>query len=674
MSHTVSFAELVNLAIGTPELGNVNFNALHLFLRSLLEHLHLQDVQKDFSDDELDFIKPPSTLPASVATSAASVPMAKKSSSIFHQMHERIAALERQLCFLNDSPDTDQLLARSQGATQPAQDMWQMMQLKKKMELNEEGVVKAMKTLQDLLDNVCTLRMATSSFQEELGQLKESFTNLNIDEMKARIMQLDEQAKMMDELRGQLGLAKEKATDPSDLVHWSGLCEMLTGKSFSETEKEGREKTSREMLAVLGQLPEKHQALLSQIAQLEAQLKLRGGLGGISETSPDLKSLLERMDRMQSQSEQGKESLQSTLEQMQKLSAQCEKLQKGVERLMKNTADIQAMRCMLEQLDLTKADKALIQEEMNVKADKSALEAKVNHGELRSATTQLSEMMQDLLQKMSLQDKDWQKALEKLFTDMDCKLDRMALDPLSRQLEEVWGFLKKYLSEGPRFDADSAAGFKKQLFERVKCISCDRPVTMMTGPHMITIRKANLRPRPASANGYEYLTRPQRKDPEAMETSAPPPPQTCWQCQAHHQACTTKRVARAQDLTTLYPYGDPMALTYDNSEVDILGVNGVLYKGRVSSQAAERAFALQREFTAVKPPRPPGGQRMERARSAFADVSASPYASSSFRRAGSAAPSSTRQQQLTVECMDGAVTSSLSQNYIQNGRGGLAGM
>lgn len=95
----------------------------------------------------------------------------------------------------------------------------------------------------------------------------------------------------------------------------------------------------------------------------------------------------------------------------------------------------------------------------------------------------------------------------------------MALDPLSRQLEAVWKVVKKYLSEGPRFDADSAAGFKKcvglgwaglgggavadqaqwggacsagglqlrpvccrQLFERVKCISCDRPVTMMTGP------------------------------------------------------------------------------------------------------------------------------------------------------------------------------------------------
>uniref|UniRef100_A0A8C0IVR7 DUF4795 domain-containing protein n=1 Tax=Chelonoidis abingdonii TaxID=106734 RepID=A0A8C0IVR7_CHEAB len=148
-----------------------------------------------------------------------------------------------------------------------------------------------------------------------------------------------------------------------------------------------------------------------------------------------------------------------------------------------------------------------------------------------------------------------------------------------QQLEEVWKFIKKYLSEGPHFDADSAAGFKRQLFERVKCISCDRPVAMMTGPHLVTVRKANLlsRPRPASANGYEYLAL------QHGQLSS----EQCWQCQAH-AAYPIKRLSKVKALTTMYPYGDPTVLTYDNSEVDILGINGVLYKGRVSSQLANR--------------------------------------------------------------------------------------
>lgn len=141
MTHSISFAELINLAIGTPELGNVNFNALHLFLHSLLDHLHLKDMKKEITDDELDFIKPPKDLATSVATSEVVQP-ARKSSSIFHQLHDRVVALEKQLNFLNEAPTTAELLARSQGAAQPAQDMWQIMQLKKKMEMNEAGMTK----------------------------------------------------------------------------------------------------------------------------------------------------------------------------------------------------------------------------------------------------------------------------------------------------------------------------------------------------------------------------------------------------------------------------------------------------------------------------------------------------------------------------------------------------
>lgn len=49
------------------------------------------------------------------------------------------------------------------------------------------------------------------------------------------------------------------------------------------------------------------------------------------------------------------------------------------------------------------------------------------------------------------------------------------------------------------------------------------------------------------------------------------PQQTCWQCQAHHQAYTFKQVSRSQELTTVYPYGDPGAITYDSVSNGDLG-------------------------------------------------------------------------------------------------------
>ncbi|XP_054850838.1 uncharacterized protein C16orf96 homolog [Eublepharis macularius] len=682
MSQTLTFAELVNLAIGTPELGNVNFNALHFLLHSMLERLNLQDVKKEISEDEQDFLKPPSSIIGSRATSESDPPV-RRSSSIFHQMHDRIVLIEKQLQFLNGSPSTEELLVRSQDGifANPAQDMWQLIQLKKKMEMNEEGMSKAMNTLQDLLNNICALKASTHNFKEELRHLKVDLQKLNIDKIQEQLAQLDNQAKALEEIRQQMGHVKtttSSLSDFSDLVQWSSLCEMLLGKSFPDVEREARDRSSKEMLGSLGQLPVKHKELTAKVTQLEEQLKRQAELLEHYETPADhgeeLMSLLKRMNALETQDQQGKESLRGILDQLPKLKQRCEKLEDAVDKLKRNAANIQNIENMLEQLDVTKADKALIQEEMNVKADKSALEAKVNHMELTLATAQLSEMMQELLQKMSLQDKDWQKVLEKLFADMDGKLDRMALDPVSRQLEEVWQFIKKYLSEGPRFDADSAAGFRKQLFERVKCISCDRPVTMMTGPHLVTVRKATLRPRPASANGYEYLARKQKRDPETNEATSNQPPQTCWQCQAHHQTCTIKRLSKSQDFATLYPYGDPTVLTYDNAEVDILGVNGVLYKGRVNAQTAERTLAVQKEFLGIKPPRPPSGLRMERARSAIAHVSyVSPYASSTIRRIGSAI--GTHRQPPTPETMDGVVrgNTSLSQHSFRSG-GGVTGM
>lgn len=57
------------------------------------------------------------------------------------------------------------------------------------------------------------------------------------------------------------------------------------------------------------------------------------------------------------------------------------------------------------------------------KADKAALKTKASQEELQHAMVQLSEMMQDLLQKMSQMDQDTQNALETLLNEMDSKVE-----------------------------------------------------------------------------------------------------------------------------------------------------------------------------------------------------------------------------------------------------------
>ncbi|CAO2641946.1 Uncharacterized protein C16orf96 homolog, partial [Lemmus lemmus] len=190
------------------------------------------------------------------------------------------------------------------------------------------------------------------------------------------------------------------------------------------------------------------------------------------------------------------------------------------------------------------------------------------------------------------------------FFPCDWQLVHSDLNSLKKDIEEVWKIVRKLLIEGLRFDPDSAAGFKKKLFERVKCISCDRPVEMMTGPQLITVRNTRWlsQVRPASANSFEYLQRQLIREQQQQlhfhnfgvhEEGLGS--QKDWGDGPRNET-TFKH--KPNDLSTVYPYGDPEKMDYDTAEVDILGVDGVLYKGRMNSQFGTRTG--EKDLTAVK--------------------------------------------------------------------------
>ncbi|XP_072734511.1 uncharacterized protein C16orf96 homolog [Ciconia boyciana] len=259
------------------------------------------------------------------------------------------------------------------------------------------------------------------------------------------------------------------------------------------------------------------------------------------------------------------------LGQVGQLQEQCTRLQEAAERLWGDTKDTQ-------------------------KTDKAALETKASQEELQHAMVQLSEMMQDLLQRMSLMDQDRQKALEKLLSEMDSKLDCAALTPLQAQLEQVWRLTQQCLCQGPCCGANRAAGFKRQLFDPVKCISCDRPLAMAPAPHLVTIQKASqhLRPHPASASSPNCLARqlPGRESEGSGRASRGGP------------TSPAGPLPTSSSLITICPCGDPTDFTCKNREVDILGINGVVYKGRLSSLAANRTITVGKDLPATKTRQP----------------------------------------------------------------------
>ncbi|XP_051570450.1 glutamine-rich protein 2-like [Myxocyprinus asiaticus] len=108
-----------------------------------------------------------------------------------------------------------------------------------------------------------------------------------------------------------------------------------------------------------------------------------------------------------------------------------------------------------------------------------------------SVTEQLNNMLQELLSKISGQEQDWNEIMEKISTEMDFKLNRIELDPLKKQLDDHWRSIHKQLQTPPAPEQDDAAGLRKQLMAHFHCISCDRPVDMMTpGQNLVTLPSA----------------------------------------------------------------------------------------------------------------------------------------------------------------------------------------
>nr|XP_056704320.1 glutamine-rich protein 2 [Euleptes europaea] len=183
-------------------------------------------------------------------------------------------------------------------------------------------------------------------------------------------------------------------------------------------------------------------------------------------------------------------NIQTTILQVQE---DCEKLNSTTGTLVddhrQKQKEISMLFKSLEKLEKDKADKDHIVMEIDVKADKSALAAKVSRNQFDATTEQLHKMMQELLNKMAGQEQDWQKMLDKLLIEMDSKLDRLELDPFRQQLEERWKELRKQLKErAPQDEGDEAAGIRRRLLAHFHCISCDRPLEMVVpGPHITTL-------------------------------------------------------------------------------------------------------------------------------------------------------------------------------------------
>ncbi|XP_057605528.1 uncharacterized protein C16orf96 homolog [Hippopotamus amphibius kiboko] len=391
---------------------------------------------------------------------------------------------------------------------------------------------------------------------------------------------------------------------------------------------EDKKEAVRYSMSHIAQMPIRHDSLKEEFAQLSSNLQQHmtylANMGASSKLGTTVDVLQEKIGSLQESRMREEELERIWGHQIEMIKDHHLVLDRAVNKLQIRLDELKVVHLQIKNLEMYKADKSVMEQELKEKADRSSLAGKANRADLDTVAVELNEMIQGMLLRVIANEDDWKKAVEQLEKDLHTKLIPSDLDDLKKDMDEVWKVVRKLLIEGLRFDPDSAAGFKKKLFERVKCISCDRSVEMMTSPQLITIRSAHLlsRLRPASANSYEYLQRQQMREQQQLQKLQNlGAPEGSLDSLASQQdwgdgpGNNTNLDFKSCNLSTLCPYGDPELLDYDSAEVDILGVDGILYKGRMKSKG--RAWPLtsaEKELAAVKVPRPPARSLYEGAR------------------------------------------------------------
>ncbi|XP_078611010.1 uncharacterized protein LOC144881672 isoform X10 [Branchiostoma floridae x Branchiostoma japonicum] len=692
---TMRLSELVDLSLGTPDIGVVNFNAMHTLFHAIIGHLKITDVETKIGEDIQRERDAQSTMistrrsgsdlkdgrDGALSRSGSGLPSDGEYAQRLHQLEDKLSSHEIQLNKLNDLPSSTDLLERTRSeGTKPVGEMWQLMQLQRKVEANEAGLTKAMSLIEDLMREVNMLNDNKAKVAKEMQDIKDRLDKMDLTSLSDRISELEsyqDKMKKIDELEKQLAELAEQIknlpsaeefdafvtwpvldealreerqkymeTKPTDAADESGaLLEQLKSKDPSRPPSAPRPPSSRlssakekypealQALKEMATLSFEHEKLSEQVEKLEVTMPtkadkseleklLEAALANQKVDVPEdlleqLAALRDALDMMKNSRDKDGDMLANLQQKVLQLLADVEQLNGTSSDLVRKSGDLQksteSLYKVCDKLNDTKADKDYVTMEVDVKADKRALESKVSRQQFDSSFNELNNLIQELLAKLDGQDGQWQDALKNLSDDLDGKLDRLELDPFKEYIQGQLNKLNRKMAKVSEIEQqkelDEAAGFRKQMF---RCISCDRPVTMTAGGPVPALPSTNSLP--VTATLRPYTTYELEKIRQEQKTLAQPAPQDYDLYFSQPRPCGGSHTMTYPNkrFTKLTPSGQyvveeqpQVQVFHVKEELDIIGADGHIYKGRVEIDDGRLPTLTQQP----KGPVSPGSQR-----------------------------------------------------------------
>ncbi|GAA6104908.1 kinectin-like isoform X3 [Tachysurus ichikawai] len=418
---------------------------------------------------------------------------------------------------LSDSDTSEQMEDSEEGVSKVISSTSLMQDIvKENKELKEEAnnLKDEVGTLREQLNQCVTLEY----MQNMLKELKDNITSPGISDISREVYvfptkkdQLQEMDKSPEALVEHLEGEREYILSPESMSESSGEVEELSKSEVTAIHgSESISGSEQQIYLQTADLRNAFQKLYKEVQKVKQELLvLRKEQKGSSEKEmkdklDSLQSIQDNMSLKTSELFQCFENLQSIVtglindkatEQTSdvqgtvlKLQAECEKLHSTTTQLMKEQEQEQShtkeMYKFMKELDEKKADKDEVKIFEHFKADMQTLETKVLLCD--TAADQLNRMIQDLAGNICDHEENSQRVNEKIFRELDSKINHTEMDRLKRQLEECK--MKVFQLDTQAGDSYDAAVVRKHCLPKFNCLSCDRPLNMsIPGPSMLVL-------------------------------------------------------------------------------------------------------------------------------------------------------------------------------------------
>ncbi|PBC33802.1 Glutamine-rich protein [Apis cerana cerana] len=295
----VSLPQMLDLALGTPEVGAVNLNILHNFLHILLHHINLKSTKVEYRGDDAKRIKTlvsslkegpslylqeysiiddkdvekkrvhpdegirvdvieekdedlkktegikqkigPKTKDEEVETIIYIEPIvdgAIPSALAFKQLEQNMSDLQQQFQALEELAKTPELIERLKGKiTDPLTDVWQIINITKRLDASEQGIDKLTKMVQDVMKGDISLATTEiSKLEEKITHLENSLNNLENVVKNLHVIASEYGAEMEQEVEKEIIEGAEEPHPPA--AQRISLSELLGGIDIKEMHKD----------------------------------------------------------------------------------------------------------------------------------------------------------------------------------------------------------------------------------------------------------------------------------------------------------------------------------------------------------------------------------------------------------------------------------------------------